>query len=229
MLSNAGGVLVSFGTGQRDLNVLVGLTPATRPVPPYRGELTDATIRQAVYNCWEVNASESEAMAALKCGGDRERTVTDDRTRTVEDGGAAGDPSETIHARGHENVTGTHTSTWELTSDDWLTSAGDCIVGIEADRTPAEFDPAFVAACRDADATIVATLRAGDQEARVTGRGDPDLTFEDDRSLVARTSDYVDDRTVMVGADAAAVNLDRDLVAALAEGVDLTLTLRVEP
>ena len=55
------------------------------------------------------------------------------------------------------------------------------------------------------------------------------LTFEDERSLVARTSDYVDDRTVMVGADAAAADLDRDLVAALADGAALTLTLRIEP
>ena len=136
--------------------------------------------------------------------------------------------NETVHARGHENVAGTHASTWELTSDDWLTPAGDCILGIEADHVPADFDPAFVEACRDADATLVATLAADGHEATVTGRGDPDLTFESDRSLVVRTSDYVDDRTVMVGADAAAADLDRDLVAALAAGADLTCTLRVE-
>jgi hypothetical protein len=138
-------------------------------------------------------------------------------------------PTETVHARGHENVAGTHASTWELTSDDWLTPAGDCILGVEADRVPADFDPAFVDACRDADATVVATLRAGGHEATVVGRGDPDLTFEGDRSLVARTSDYVDDRTVMVGADAAAADLDRDLLAALADGADLRCTFRVEP
>ncbi|MEF8868784.1 MAG: DUF371 domain-containing protein, partial [Haloarculaceae archaeon] len=39
---------------------------------------------------------------------------------------------------------------------------------------------------------------------------------------------YVDDRTVMVGADAAAADLDRDLVAALAAGAELTCTFRVE-
>ena len=169
-------------------------------------------------------------MVVLKCRAGREGTVTDDRTRPPDDDPSAGaGPTETVRARGHENVAGTHASTWELTSDDWLTPAGDCIVGVEADRTPAEFDPAFVAACRDADATVVATLRAGGHEAVVTGRGDPDLTFEDERSLVARTSDYVDDRTVMVGADAAAADLDRDLVAALADGAALTLTLRIEP
>jgi len=136
--------------------------------------------------------------------------------------------TETVRARGHESVAGTHASTWELTADDWLTPAGDCILGVGADRVPADFDAAFVDACRDADATVVATLRAGGHEVTVTGRGDPGLTFGDDRSLVVRTSDYVDDRTVMVGADAAAADLDRDLVAALADGADLTCTLRVE-
>jgi hypothetical protein len=132
-----------------------------------------------------------------------------------------------VTARGHDNVTATHASTWELTSDDWLTPAGDCIVGVEADRVPAEFDPRFVEACRDADATVEAVLEADGHRVTVTGRGDPELTFDDDRSLVVRTSDYVDDRTVMVGADAAAADFDRGLVAALAAGADLDLHLRV--
>ena len=52
--------------------------------------------------------------------------------------------TETITASGHENVSGEHASTLEVTSDDFLTPAGDCILGIEADRVPAEFDPDFV-------------------------------------------------------------------------------------
>jgi hypothetical protein len=134
---------------------------------------------------------------------------------------------EVVHARGHEHVTAEHASTWELTSDDWLTPAGDCILGVEADRTPAEFDAAFCEACRDADREVTATLEVGDTTVTVTGRGHPELTFEDDRSLVVRTSEYVDDRTVMVGADAAAGDLDRTLVAALADGADCRLVLRV--
>ncbi|PSP53700.1 DUF371 domain-containing protein [Halobacteriales archaeon QH_7_68_42] len=145
----------------------------------------------------------------------------------------AGDGDETlvevVHARGHENVTAEHASTLEVTSDDFLTPAGDCILAIEADRTPAEFSESFVAACQDADATITATLEAGGHRARVVGRGDPDLSFENERSHVLRTSDYVDDRTVMVGADGAAADVDRDLVAALADGAEATLTLRVDP
>jgi hypothetical protein len=135
---------------------------------------------------------------------------------------------EVVRARGHEHVTAQHASTLELTSDDYLTPAGDCILGIEADRTPADFDREFIAACRDADTTITATFEAGDHTETVRGRGHPELGFTNDRSLVCRTSEYVDDRTVMVEADAAAAGLNRDLVAALAEGADLQATFRVE-
>jgi len=133
-----------------------------------------------------------------------------------------------ISAQGHENVAAEHASTLEVTSDDFLTPAGDCILGIEADTVPADLDDAFVTACQSADATITATLEADGHRAVVEGSGHPDLSFENERSHVLRTSDYVDDRTVMVGADAAAGDIGRDLVAALADGADLTLTLSVD-
>jgi hypothetical protein len=135
---------------------------------------------------------------------------------------------EEIHARGHENVSAEHASTFEVTSDDFLTPAGDCILAVEADRVPADFDPAFVDACQDEDATIVVTLTAGGETDRIEMRGHPDLSFESDRSLVGRTSEYVDERTVGVDSDKAAQDIDRDLVAALADGAELTVTLDVE-
>ena len=141
---------------------------------------------------------------------------------------------EVVRAVGHEHVTAEHASTVELTTDDWLTPAGDCIVGVEADRAPEDFSTEFREACRDASATIEATFVVddGDDEYRetITGRGDPDLALVDDRSMVGRTSDYTDDeRTVLVDGDGAAADLDRDLVAALADGAALTLRLEVTP
>jgi hypothetical protein len=138
-------------------------------------------------------------------------------------------PREQIHAVGHEHVSADHTSTLELTSDDFLTPAGDCIVGIEADRVPADFDEAFVEACQDDEATITIDIEAEGYSDSVTARGDPELSFEGERSAVVRTSEYVDDdRTIAVEASGAAADLDRDLVAALADGADATVTLTVE-
>jgi hypothetical protein len=135
---------------------------------------------------------------------------------------------ETIHACGHHNVRAEHGSTFEVTTDDWLTPAGDCILGVEADRSPTDFDPAFVEACRARDARITARVAVGDRLQVVEGRGHPDLTFESDRSAVARTSGYVDGRTVMIGADHAAAGFDRGMIDTLRSGADLVLTLRVE-
>jgi hypothetical protein len=133
-----------------------------------------------------------------------------------------------VTASGHEHVAATHDSTFELTTDDWLTPAGDCIVGVEADTAPADFDREFVAACQDADATITVTFEADGHTDEITGRGHPDLTFESDRSMVGRTSTYVDDRTFLVDADRPASGLDRDLVAALADGAALRAVVSVE-
>jgi len=135
--------------------------------------------------------------------------------------------TETITAHGHEHVQATHESTVEFTSDDWLTPAGDCILGIEADQVPADFDPAFVDAAQSADAEITVTIEAGDHSQTIAGRGHPELTFDDDRSMVARTSTYTDDRTVMIDADTAAADIDRGLVAALADGATATVEFRV--
>ena len=158
-------------------------------------------------------------------------TAASDREPPETDGDAL---VEVVRAVGHENVTAEHASTVELTTDDWLTPAGDCIVGVEADRTPRDFAAEFREACQDAGATIEATFVVddGDDEYRetITGRGDPDLALVDDRSMVGRTSDYTDDeRTILVDGDGAAADLDRDLVAALADGAALTLRLEVTP
>ncbi|MEE6211345.1 DUF371 domain-containing protein [Salarchaeum sp. III] len=135
---------------------------------------------------------------------------------------------EVVHAHGHENVSAEHASTFEVTTDDYLTPAGDCILAIDADRAPSDFSREFVDACRDESAAITAVLETPDERVTITGRGHPDLAFENQRGHVGRTSTYVDDRTVMVDADAAATDLPRDFVTSLADGAPLTMTLRVE-
>lgn len=140
--------------------------------------------------------------------------------------------SEIIHARGHANVSASHTTTLEVTSDDWLTPAGDCILAVDANRVPADFDTEFIQACQHPDAKITATITvesetAGTYTEKITGSGSPQLSFENDRSHVARTSTYTDDRTVLINSDIAAADIDRDMVDALSAGADLTLQLSV--
>jgi hypothetical protein len=136
--------------------------------------------------------------------------------------------NQCVRAIGHEHVSAEHTNTLELTSDDWLTPAGDCILGVEASAVPAAFAEAFVSACQSHDAAISATIRVDGHEQHIEGAGHPDLSFENDRSMVIRTSDYVDDRTIMIRADTAAAGIDREIVAALEGGAELECALEVE-
>ena len=48
---------------------------------------------------------------------------------------------ELIRCRGHPLVSSRHPTTFEVTKDEHLTAAGDCIIGIGADRGAADHDP----------------------------------------------------------------------------------------
>ena len=135
---------------------------------------------------------------------------------------------ERITAKGHCNVQSTHQSTLEITTEDWLTPAGDCIVGVAADRSPVDFSSEFISACQDSAATISLEMQVEDHRAKIVGQGDPRLTFENGTSLVCRTSTYVDDRTVMIKAAGAANAIDRSLVRTLQDGAPLEAILRVD-
>ena len=154
-------------------------------------------------------------------------TTSDDGERQDDAGEGEGTLEEIIHARGNENVSAGHASTFEVSTDDFLTPAGDCILAIEADRAPADFDPEFVAACQQRDAMITVTLEVDGHRDSVQGRGDTGLEFSSERSAVGRTSEYVDERTILLEADHAAKGFDRDLVGALADGADVTVTITV--
>jgi hypothetical protein len=141
---------------------------------------------------------------------------------------AAATQREVVHATGHEHVSAEHASTFEVTTDDWLTPAGDCILAVDADRAPADFDASFRDAVQDETATVRMTLEVDGETTTFEGRGHPDLALMDDGSMVGRTSTHVDDRTIMLSAEGAAASVDRDVVEALAEGADVRVVLEVE-
>ena len=134
-----------------------------------------------------------------------------------------------ISAEGHHHVQATHRSTLEVTTEPSLTPAGDCIIGVGADLAPSTFNDDFRHHASDEAATIEAHLEVDGMTLTITGRGHPDLTFKSSTSAVIRTSRYVDDRTVMVDASHAALDIDRDIVTRLTDGAPLRLTLSVLP
>ena len=122
---------------------------------------------------------------------------------------------EIIRAKGHPKIRATHATTLEITKDTDLTEKGDCIVAICASKGAADLSPEFRRLMKNNDTRVTMTVKVANQSETVTGRGDRRLTLSHPTDLVARKSNYVCTRTLVVGADKAASELSREFVSAL--------------
>ncbi len=120
-----------------------------------------------------------------------------------------------FNAYGHRNVIGEHKSTVELTSEDYLTHQGTCIVGLRADLVLSELKSEIKQLAIAESTEIKLRMTVDDLTEEVTGTGGSGLTYSDPTSMVARTSSYECGRTLMINADKAASDLSRDFVEKL--------------
>lgn len=130
-------------------------------------------------------------------------------------------------AKGHPNVKATHKTTLEITREDYLTPRGDCIIGVSSEMGARDLPGWFKEAAKSREAVIVMVLCSGEICDSIAGRGDPRLTFGDPDRIVARKSEYVDGKTLMVKASKSARDIRRDLVEALRKGSPLEVYLTV--
>jgi hypothetical protein len=138
--------------------------------------------------------------------------------------------TETIFARGHRNVKATHKSTFEITKEDSLSSNGDCVIAVSADRAPADLNPEFKRALCRKGSVLTILIEAGEIAEVVKTLGSPHLILSHPSEMVVRKSSYISDRTLAVKADKAAHELSRKLVERLrnpSQEVKITLTVRV--
>ncbi len=132
---------------------------------------------------------------------------------------------DTVRARGHPLVRASHPTTFEVTRDETLTLAGDCIIGVAADKGAADLAPGLKALLSDDRAVLTTRLTAGGKTVLVRSRGSAGLTLDHPRDLVWRRSSFVSDRTVAVHSDHTAAALPREFVEALRRGAELLIEL----
>lgn len=122
---------------------------------------------------------------------------------------------EEFYAKGHRNVLASHQMTWEITKDSELSRRGDCVVAVRATKGLAELSKEFRDLCRNDDATITAELSAGSITEIIRGKGSHNLPLTHRTEIVGRKSTFASDRTIMVLAEKAACDLNRELVRML--------------
>lgn len=135
--------------------------------------------------------------------------------------------TEVIHCRGHRNVTAKHPTTLEITTEDYLTPQGDCIIGIKAGRGLPGLSGNFRSLLARDDAKLVTLLSCGGLEAMIRSSGSGAMTLDHPSDIVWRKSRYVCGRTVGILSDTAACNLPREMIDLLKEGYDLSVQMTV--
>ncbi len=123
--------------------------------------------------------------------------------------------TEIIVAHGHENICATHPTTLEITKDECLTIRGDCVIGVGADKSPAELSEDFRVALRQDGAKLAMSIEVDGNFLRIHATGSKRLSLNHKRDLVLRKSDFIDDRTIAIKADKSAADIPRAIISRL--------------
>jgi uncharacterized protein len=128
-----------------------------------------------------------------------------------------------VQAKGHQNVLSTHKTTLEVTTEDFLTKRGNCIISINSNKSVNDFSPKLKHEIQ-AGHKIRVKLQAGDVTDEFTGHGHPELNLSNPISIVFRTSEFISDRTALIGCNKSSLDLNRQLITYL-QNPDHSLTV----
>ena len=132
-----------------------------------------------------------------------------------------------IKAKGHENVLSLHKSTFEITKDKDLSLAGDCIIGLDIDKSMDDFPEEFKEKLANDDTKVIVELKTPNASDTIEGYGHHDLTLSHPTDIVCRKSTFVCSRTLMIKSNKAAIDLNRDLIKDLANGESMDVNIEL--
>ena len=130
-----------------------------------------------------------------------------------------------IMAKGHENVLSLHKSTFEITKDKDLSLSGDCIIGLDIDKSMEDFPEEFKEKLANEDTKVIVELKTPNASDTIEGYGHHDLTLSHPTDMVCRKSTFVCSRTLMIKSNKAAIDLNRDLIKDLANGESMEVNV----
>ena len=132
-----------------------------------------------------------------------------------------------IKAKGHENVLSLHKSTFEITKDKDLSLSGDCIIGLDIDKSMDDFPEEFKEKLANDDTKVIVELKTPNASDTIEGYGHHDLTLSHPTDIVCRKSTFVCSRTLMIKSNKAAIDLNRDLIKDLANGESMDVNIEL--
>jgi hypothetical protein len=129
---------------------------------------------------------------------------------------------------GHPNVTSMHRTTFEITKDKEIGLTADCIIGVSSKVSMEDIPTEILNAIRKSSTKVTVMLETENSQDEIHGFGHPELTLNHPTDMVSRKSDFKCSRTLMIKADKAACDLDKQLIKDLKQSKDLNVTIIVE-
>jgi len=118
-------------------------------------------------------------------------------------------------AFGHENVRATHRTTLEVTTDEFLTKRGDCIIGIKASKAASFLSQRLKDFIKTDDSVFKVIIKVEDLRDEIICHGSSKLLLSDSKSIVLRKSSFIDSRTIGILCNKAAIDINRKIVEKL--------------
>ena len=122
---------------------------------------------------------------------------------------------DVVEFRGHPMVRASHPTTIEVTTEEYLTENGDCIIGVRASKGCAGLTDEVRDALRRMDSEVTVTIVVDGLRHVVRAEGDPGLELSDPHEMVVRKSGFVSVRTLAVRADSSSRSIPREMVRLL--------------
>jgi hypothetical protein len=134
-----------------------------------------------------------------------------------------------IEFTGHENIRSNHQRTLEITKESNLTPRGDCIIGVNAKSSCADLPEELKNKLKNPDSKVNFSIKVGDEEFAMAGKGHPDLILSHTEDIVIRKSDFICPRTLAIKCDNASDLLPRSMVTLLQDPKTIgTFTIAIE-
>jgi len=116
---------------------------------------------------------------------------------------------------GHRNVRCDHSRAIEITKSKYLTIRGDCILGVNADKSCCDLDVTLKKMIMEDGSVIRLQLFVQNLEVEFCSLGSSRLSLLDNQDIVIRKTNYMCPRTLSICCDKASSDIPRDVVELL--------------
>ena len=117
-----------------------------------------------------------------------------------------------IYFQGHKLISAKHSTTIEITKDQFVTKNGHCIVGIKSDKGCYGIKKELKDIIRSKNSIIQIELIVQEYKFTILGEGSSELSLTNVDDIVIRKSEYICSRTLAIKCNKSSIDIPREMI-----------------